>query len=121
GRGRDGRFDITFKGSELRKARPDPPVGRVHGMFALDVVDALSAFESARVGQVAAVAEGHGCDWARVDPQAPAGELALRLVPDVPVSGQILDPDGRPVAGAKVRVMVVSAYAGEDLKGLLEE
>jgi hypothetical protein len=90
-------------------------------MFALDVVDGLSAFESARVGQVAAVAEGQGCDWARVDPQAPGGELALRLVPDVPVSGHVLDPDGRPVAGAKVRVMAVSAYAGEDLKGLLEE
>src|SRR5262249_31050401 len=75
------------------------------------------------VGQVAAVAEGYGFDWAKLDRANPGGELTLRLVPDQPVHGRILDLDGKPVAGAKVSLVWggVEAYPGRDLKGLLEE
>jgi RNA polymerase sigma factor (sigma-70 family) len=68
--------------------------------------------------RVIAVAEGLGCDWVAV---SPAGkELTLRLVPDVPVSGRIQDPDGRPVVGARVTVIDVAAPKGEDLGAYLE-
>jgi protocatechuate 3,4-dioxygenase beta subunit len=69
--------------------------------------------------QVMAVAEGYGCDWAPIGPGAV--ELTLRLVKDVPINGRILDPDGRPVAGARLTVRGVSAAAGEDLAGFLAE
>jgi protocatechuate 3,4-dioxygenase beta subunit len=68
--------------------------------------------------QVMAVAEGHGCDWV---PVGGAGEeLTLRLVKDVPVRGRILDPDGTPVAGARLTVTAVSAPKNEDLGEYVE-
>jgi protocatechuate 3,4-dioxygenase beta subunit len=57
--------------------------------------------------QVMAVAEGHGCDWAKIG--AADEDLTLCLVKDVPINGRILDPDGRPVAGAKLTVTEVIA------------
>jgi RNA polymerase sigma factor (sigma-70 family) len=78
--GADGRFAFSFAQSDL---------------------DKLIADDSAY--QVLAVAAGHGCAWATVDAKA-AGDLTLRLVRDVPVIGRILDPEGRPVSGAKLTV-----------------
>jgi protocatechuate 3,4-dioxygenase beta subunit len=94
--GADGRFTFHVAKSEVGKANADslPP-------------------------QVMAVAEGHGCDWAQVS--SAKGELALRLVKDMPVRGRVLDQDGKPVAGATVRVLAVSAYPGEDLTKMLEQ
>ena len=67
--------------------------------------------------QVLAVGARHGCDWLTVSPGAE--ELTLRLVNDAPISGRILDPDGKPVAGAKLTVTGVSAPKGDDLTGYL--
>jgi RNA polymerase sigma factor (sigma-70 family) len=68
--------------------------------------------------QVMAVATGHGCDWVAVGPAK--AELTLRLVKDVPVRGLILDPDGKAVAAARLRVTGLSAPKGDDLAGYLE-
>jgi RNA polymerase sigma factor (sigma-70 family) len=69
--------------------------------------------------QVMAVATGHGCDWAAVG--SAKTELTLRLVKDVPIRGRILDREGRPVAGVKVRVLAVAAYEGEDLTKMVDD
>jgi hypothetical protein len=95
--GLDGRFAFTVASSERDKS--------VSGKPAI---------------QVMAVAKGHGCDWAAVVADGKAGELTLRLVKDVPVSGRIQDPDGRPVVGAKLRVTGVSAPKGDDVGSYLE-
>jgi hypothetical protein len=71
------------------------------------------------VGQVMAVGEGYGCDWARIDTAAGSTELNLRLVKDVPISGRILDQDGKPIAGAKLHLSSVQAYPGEKLEAAL--
>src|SRR5262249_23265962 len=63
--------------------------------------------------QVMAIAWGHGCDWVAVGPAK--AELTLRLVKDVPIRGRILDPDGKPVAGARIKITSMSAAKGEDL------
>jgi protocatechuate 3,4-dioxygenase beta subunit len=53
---------------------------------------------------VVAVAEGYGFAWARVRPDRP-GELTLRLVKDdLPIQGRVIDLQGKPVAGATVRI-----------------
>ena len=42
-------------------------------------------------------------------------ELTLRLVGDVPIEGRVLDLQGKPVAGAKVRLYDLRICSGEDL------
>jgi protocatechuate 3,4-dioxygenase beta subunit len=96
--GADGRFEFRCARSELEKVvSSDPWLARRSG------------------NHVMAVAKGYGCDWAKMDADGKAGELTLRLVKDVPINGRVLDQDGKPVAGAKVRVNLLYAYPGEDL------
>jgi RNA polymerase sigma factor (sigma-70 family) len=91
----DGRFKFVVEKSEL------------------DVVD----IDHPTI-QVMAVAEGHGCEWV---PVGPAGEeVTLRLVKDVPIGMRILDPDGKPVAGAKLTVMGLWTPKGGDLGAYLD-
>jgi RNA polymerase sigma factor (sigma-70 family) len=70
---------------------------------------------------VVAAAEGHGFAWAHVRPET-AGDLTLRLVKDdVPLRGRVLDLEGKPVAGATVRIddeLAVPAEKGTDLTSL---
>jgi RNA polymerase sigma factor (sigma-70 family) len=61
---------------------------------------------------VLAVADGLGPDWIELK-QAPEDELNLQLVEDVPISGRILDLQGRPVVGARVALgRIVAEGAG---------
>jgi hypothetical protein len=92
--GRDGRFEFSFPRSELGKADADD-----------------STY------QVLAVAEGHACGWMTAD--SAAKELTVRLAKDAPVSGRILDTEGKPVAGAKLSVMGVCAAKGGDDGGFV--
>jgi RNA polymerase sigma factor (sigma-70 family) len=95
--GADGRFAFSFVQSRPEKADADTPLPQV---------------------TVLAIAKGHGCDWVAVG--AASKELTVRLVKDVPVRGRILDPDGRPVAGARLRVIGLSAAKGDDLAGYVQ-
>jgi RNA polymerase sigma factor (sigma-70 family) len=93
--GPDGRFRLAVPKSRLETAAADksPP-------------------------QVMAVAEGLGCDWLTVG--SAEKELTLRLVQDVPINGHILDPDGKPVAGARLTVTAAFSPKGDDLGTYLE-
>jgi RNA polymerase sigma factor (sigma-70 family) len=116
-------------GAKLYLAKPTPdgpdasrqatsgPDGRFRFAVARSELDQGRAEKSSP--QVMAVAEGLGCDWAA----AGSGDqdLRLHLVKDVPISGRVLDLEGKPGAGAKVRVLGVAAYPGEDLTKMLEE
>jgi RNA polymerase sigma factor (sigma-70 family) len=90
--GDDGRFEFTFARSELDKIDADAPLP-----------------------PVLAIAEGRGCDWAKVG--SAGEELTLRLVKDEAVSGRILDADGRPVAGARLTVDGMAAHTGSKREG----
>jgi RNA polymerase sigma factor (sigma-70 family) len=70
---------------------------------------------------VVAVAKGYGFAWARVRPERP-GNLTLRLVKDdVPIRGRVLDLQGKPVAGATVRIdTTLHVAAKNDLGPWLE-
>ena len=68
---------------------------------------------------IAAFIPGHGADWVSAGDAARAG-AELRLVPDdVPVSGRIIDSQGRAVAGAGVRVERLAIPVAADLDSLL--
>jgi RNA polymerase sigma factor (sigma-70 family) len=100
----------------LAKAAPDGPAASPQATSGPDGRFRFAAPRSEpekAPAQVMAVARGHGCDWVKV---GPAGEeLTLRLVQDVPIRGRILDPDGKPVAGAKLTITGVSTAQGHDL------
>ncbi len=96
--GEDGRFEFTFARSELDKTYSENPEGRVLAM-----------------------AKNFGSDWGSVRPADKEVELTFRLVKDVAINGRILDPDGKPVAGAKVRVWGATANSGRDVKEVLED
>jgi RNA polymerase sigma factor (sigma-70 family) len=86
--GKDGRFRFTFARSE---AFDEPPLrGRE---------------EPWRWFEVVATADGYGPDWAGFS-QIAQGDVTLRLAKDdVPIRGRILDLQGRPVAGAAIRLL----------------
>jgi RNA polymerase sigma factor (sigma-70 family) len=70
---------------------------------------------------VAATASNHGLGWVMVAPGGQKAALTVRLVKDdVPILGQIVDLEGKPVAGATLTVLVVNAAPGEDLGPWLE-
>ena len=59
---------------------------------------------------VTATAAKLGPAWVQVDRGGKTDDLTLRLVPDeVPITGQILNIEGRPVAGATLRVLQINA------------
>jgi RNA polymerase sigma factor (sigma-70 family) len=64
---------------------------------------------------VAAVAANHGVGWLEVPAGGGGDGLTIRLVKDVPITGQVVDLEGKPVPGATLRVLGISAAPGEDL------
>jgi RNA polymerase sigma factor (sigma-70 family) len=70
---------------------------------------------------VAAMAANFGAGWVAVAPDGNRDDLTIRLVDDdVPVTGQIIDLEGRPVAGVTLTVMQINAAPREDLGAWLE-
>jgi hypothetical protein len=131
-----GGESITCSGQVL------DPAGRPYAGARLFLVDNLSAKEPARTTSdakgrfrfsvktsefsgdaaqdpgrhpvVVAIADGYGLAATAV-PNAP-GELTLRLAEgDTPVAGRLLDPNGRVLKGATVRVRAIKAPRAKDL------
>jgi RNA polymerase sigma factor (sigma-70 family) len=111
----------TLKGLQVEERATSAENGRFHFLAGKAETAPSEAAEPWQQPQVLASAPGYGPDWVVLDASGPVKGLTLRLVKDVPVSGRILDPDGKPVAGAKLAVWFVSAAKGEDLGGYLEE
>src|SRR5262249_44067271 len=62
---------------------------------------------------VAATAPNYGAGWIQVSPEGQGEGLTIRLaVDEVPVTGQIMDLEGKPVAGATLRLMQINAAPG---------
>jgi beta-lactamase regulating signal transducer with metallopeptidase domain len=92
----DGRFELTLPKSQFRNGtgRPNP----------------------LRVGFILAEADGFGfqaVDWAAIDAAQP---LTLKLTPDFPIRGRVVDLEGRPVPG----VTVVPTHVNESQTGSLD-
>jgi RNA polymerase sigma factor (sigma-70 family) len=121
----DGQFEFSFSKTELSRIHFDQPIGSVYVMPSLERLEQRPTDEAdplyTPVGQVMAIAEGFGSDWARIDSVAESTGLTLRLVKDIPINGRILDQEGKPVVGAKLRLGCVNAYPGEDLKEALAQ
>ncbi len=55
-----------------------------------------------------AMAEGYALAWIEATKVGP-GEVTLRLAPDIPIAGRVLDLEGRPIAGVSVSVRRIEA------------
>lgn len=69
---------------------------------------------------VAAVAPGFGIAWVDVPKTGKTDDLTLRLVADQPVTGQVVDLEGRPIVGATLQTLEIRGAVGEDLRAWLE-
>ena len=90
------------------------------GRFVLAIPGGASdriAEAAAGTPRVVATAPGFGLGWA--DPED-RKELTVRLVPDLPIEGRIVDAQGRPIAGVKVRTHNAWASPKEDLAAFIE-
>ena len=97
----DGRFHFN-----LDKASSDWPVRRRAGLAP---------------GPDRGRRAGIGLAWVEAGSLLKGGEATLRLVrDDVPIRGRVVDPQGRPIAGATVRLCRIGAVkAGADLDAML--
>jgi RNA polymerase sigma factor (sigma-70 family) len=67
--------------------------------------------------QVVATARRHGLDWMALERSAKPAEITLRLTEDdVPITGRIVDLEGKPVAGATVQVVRIAK--GTESRGI---
>ncbi len=65
---------------------------------------------------IAAVAPNLGAGWLSIPPGGTTHDLTLQLLgDDVPITGQIVDLEGKPVRGATLRVLQVNAAPREDM------
>jgi protocatechuate 3,4-dioxygenase beta subunit len=93
------------------------PDGRFH--FTIPKADLTSAPRTTL--QVVAIAKGFGPDWVEIQKPA-AGELTLRLVKDdVPITGRILDLEGKPIRGAVIRPSILMTTPEENLTPWLQD
>ena len=104
----------------LHKAFPSPEyatTGR-DGRFTFTVPKAKFG-DQANV--VAASAAGYGAGWVNVPAKGKRDDLTIQLVEDdVPITGQIVDLEGKPIRGVTLTVLQINAAAGEDLDPWLE-
>jgi RNA polymerase sigma factor (sigma-70 family) len=98
--GKEGRFRITTEGKELE---PDRGFGGVPG-------------ENRVIG---AIAPGFGPGWARITPGDLRREISIALrSDDVPIEGRVVNLEGRPIRGATVEALCISAVPDELLQKL---
>ena len=70
---------------------------------------------------VAASLAGFGPAWVTYDEIDPQEPVTLKLVDDVPIRGRVVDLEGRPVAGAKIKLSeALRAAKGDDLSAWIE-
>ena len=123
-----------FVGAKIYTYRPIPPRGEdpfsigppvpsatsgAGGEFKYQIGDprlqTLEAQPSGNNPVVVAVARGFGPAWATITKIDEAKDLTLRLVrDDVPISGRVLDLEGRPISGVTVRPVMLSSYTTTD-------
>jgi beta-lactamase regulating signal transducer with metallopeptidase domain len=128
-------FIVRANGAN-KEAGPVRAKTNAAGRFEFDAPDmtylGLDGRPARREGLVIVTADGYAPDWVDTWGQEHKGiqedwdpvkgaALALQLAnDDVPIHGRLLDPDGRPLAGARVRLSGLMIPRGRDLGAHLE-
>jgi RNA polymerase sigma factor (sigma-70 family) len=96
-----GFLAITAEGS-YRPARVDP-TGFTAEVGAPSDVDNLAVAVGGMAVTRVPQEPYHAIQLLKVDPAKPSGEQMVELTPAEPIRGQFVDPEGKPLAGVKVR------------------
>jgi RNA polymerase sigma factor (sigma-70 family) len=105
---------LATQGGYFRRPDPGAECGTTgpDGRFAFA---APKGFDERRGAVVVAAAAGFGPGWAAVNGGGPKGELTIRLVPDdVPITGQVVNLEGKPIPGVTLTVWQIHAAPDED-------
>src|SRR4051794_7399796 len=98
------------------------PIGNGHtdgeGQFRLDI-PRLSASRFDNFGAVA-LAPGYGAEWVDLDPDAEQPAAEIRLRPEQPIQGRLLDEQGNPARGVEVRIALMDRILGRHPDDALE-
>jgi RNA polymerase sigma factor (sigma-70 family) len=108
----------SFCGAELLLVREGEKPKKL-GASRPDGCFTITAPRGKRWVNLIARAEGFGFDLVDLGSIAPNAEVELRLVKDDPIRGRIVDTQGKPVAGATVRVQSVNVYGNNNLDQFL--
>jgi RNA polymerase sigma factor (sigma-70 family) len=111
---------LTLGMGYLKRPAPSPVYGTTgkDGRFSFTVSRATFGD---RYTVVTASAAKHGPAWVNVPQGHKRDSLMIRLVKDdAPITGQIVDLEGKPVRGATLTVLQIHAAHGEDLGAWLE-
>lgn len=99
--GPDGRFTVAYRKSQFKVDLQRP-----------DMWKEVS---------IVATAPGFGPDWIERDKLKPGEEPKLQLVrDDVPITGRVIDLEGNPVAGVRIRPETLLAFGKEGVDQFLE-
>ncbi len=94
-------------------------LGRSNSAGKFDVTFSPKEGQSFAHASLVASAEGFGLDWIRLS-ELKDDSASLRLVKDdVPITGQVLDLEGKPVVGATVRAQSIRSNDNHDLSKYL--
>jgi RNA polymerase sigma factor (sigma-70 family) len=109
----DNRFERSSLQNELPLRAKSGEDGGFHFTFTLSELDAMMKDESRPA--VIAVASGYGPEWSEVIRRRQPEMVTLKLLEDFPINGRVLDFKGKPVAGAKVRVLNIDSDTEENV------
>jgi RNA polymerase sigma factor (sigma-70 family) len=94
--------------------------GKYHFTVPKAQFDTRYAHERLKDLPVVALAEGYGLGLPREGSKLPDGDVVIQLVKDdLPVSGRIIDLQGKPIAGVKVRVRGIQVPKKGDLTSFI--
>jgi RNA polymerase sigma factor (sigma-70 family) len=83
------------------------------GTFRFSVPTSIVSKE--HLEQLVVTAKGFGPAWSDYSAKPRREEVTFRLVKDLPITGQVVDLQGKPLPGVRVRVVSIKATVGEDL------
>ena len=99
---RGERAQRHFAGDQDGRSRPIP----VPGCPRASVPDISPRREKASFPwDIVALAPGHGLAWVQLTPQHQRAAITLKLGPEGILRGRVVEPGGKPVAGAKVNAL----------------
>ena len=81
------------------------------------VPDVAEAGRSVYPWDIVALAQGQGLAWVQLTPQHQRNPITLKLGPEGILRGRVVEPGGKPVLGAKVKVVGVGPLGRLDVYG----